>query len=153
MHQARVAARPGLRAPGAVDPLEPAVRALTGPAGAARLVRRHGKTLDAPSGTLTHLFPEPAALAEADGGGAPLAALAAALADGALRLDPGADRDDAQRALLALPGMDPDTAAVLRARALGDPDVAPPGIQVPDAWRPWRTYAVQHLHIAGELNR
>ncbi|WP_435644650.1 AlkA N-terminal domain-containing protein [Streptomyces sp. H49] len=149
-----VAARPGLRAPGAVDPLEVAVRALAGPAGAARLVQRHGKTLDAPSGTLTHLFPEPAALAEAAGGtGAPLAALAAALADGALRLDPGADRDDARRALLALPGMDPDAAAVLGARALGDPDVAPPGVQVPDAWRPWRTYAVQHLYVAGELKR
>ncbi|QLJ04206.1 helix-turn-helix domain-containing protein [Streptomyces sp. NEAU-sy36] len=149
-----VAARPGLRAPGAVDPLEPAVRALAGPTGAARLVQRHGKTLDAPSGTLTHLFPEPDALAEADcRAGAPLTALAAALADGALRLDPGADREDARRALLALPGMDPDTAAVLCARALGDPDVAPPGIQVPDTWRPWRTYAVQHLYAAGELTR
>ncbi|MEW2619366.1 AlkA N-terminal domain-containing protein [Streptomyces sp. NPDC048106] len=149
-----VAARPGLRAPGAVDPLEPAARALLGPAGCGRLVQEYGKTLDTPNGTLTHLFPEPAALAAAGGEtGAALAALATALADGTLRLDAGADRDDAQRRLLALPGMDAATAAVLRARALGDPDVAPPGVRAPDAWRPWRTYALRHLDVTGERNR
>ncbi|MEU4932776.1 AlkA N-terminal domain-containing protein [Streptomyces yokosukanensis] len=147
-----VAARPGLRSPGAVDPLEPAVRALVGRDGAEELVRRCGKVLDAPCGTLTHLFPEPAALAAAEPDG-PLGALAAALADGTVRLDPGADRDEAQRALLALPGMDPATVAVLRVRTLGDPDVAPPGADLPDGWRPWRSYAVQHLRVAGELTR
>ncbi|MEU8691716.1 DNA-3-methyladenine glycosylase 2 family protein [Streptomyces sp. NPDC048665] len=144
-----VAARPGLRSPGAVDPLEPAVRALVGRAGAEPLVRRYGKALDAPCGSLTHLFPEPAVLAEAVPDG-PLRALAAALADGTLRLDAGADRDDAAAALLALPGMDPAAVAAVRVRALGDPDVAPPGTEVPDAWRPWRSYAVQHLCVAGE---
>ncbi|WP_250402690.1 bifunctional transcriptional activator/DNA repair enzyme AdaA [Streptomyces cellostaticus] len=147
-----VAARPGLRSPGAVDPLEPAVRELAGTAGAERLVQRYGKALDAPCGSLTHLFPEPAVLAGAEPGG-PLGALAEALADGAVRLDPGADRDEAQRALLALPGMDPAVAAVLRVRALGDPDVAPPGFDAPDAWRPWRSYAIQHLRITGELTK
>ncbi|MBL1084071.1 helix-turn-helix domain-containing protein [Streptomyces actinomycinicus] len=147
-----VAARPGLRSPGAVDPLEPAVRALTGVEGAQELVRRYGKALDAPCGSITHLFPEPAVLAGAEPGG-PLGALAAALADGTVRLDPGADRDDAEAALLALPGMSPATVAELRVRALGDPDVAPPGTHVPDTWRPWRSYAVQHLRVAGELSR
>ncbi|MFI9253839.1 bifunctional transcriptional activator/DNA repair enzyme AdaA [Streptomyces sp. NPDC053069] len=147
-----VAARPGLRSPGTVDPLEPAVRALAGREGAEELVRRYGKVLDAPCGSLTHLFPEPAALAGAEPGG-PLGALAAAVADGTVRLDPGADRDDAQQALLALPGMDPATVAALRVRALGDPDVAPPGARVPDDWRPWRSYAVQHLRVAGEWRR
>ncbi|MEU0004377.1 AlkA N-terminal domain-containing protein [Streptomyces sp. NPDC006314] len=147
-----VAARPGLRSPGAVDPLEPAVHALIGTHGAARLVRRYGKALDAPCGSLTHLFPEPAVLAEAEPDG-PLGALAAALADGTVRLDPGADRDDAQQALLTLPGMDPATVATVRVRALGDPDVAPPGVAVPDAWRPWRSYAVRHLRVAGESGR
>ncbi|MFJ5302604.1 AlkA N-terminal domain-containing protein [Streptomyces sp. NPDC088350] len=145
-----VAARPGLRSPGAADPEELAVRALVGRAAAERLVLGHGKTLDAPSGTLTHLFPEPAALAGAAPGD-PLAALATALADGTVRLDAGVDRDDAQDALLALPGMDAATVAVIRTRALGDPDVAPPGADVPAAWRPWRSYAVQHLRTAGEL--
>lgn len=146
-----VAARPGLRSPGAVDPAEAAVRALAGKDGAQELVRRYGKVLDAPCGSLTHLFPEPAVLAEAEPHG-PLGALAAALADGTVRLDPGADREEAQEALLALPGMAPATVAAVRVRALGDPDVAPPGAEVPDEWRPWRSYAVRHLRVAGEWN-
>ncbi|QEV20995.1 DNA-3-methyladenine glycosylase 2 family protein [Streptomyces alboniger] len=139
-----VAARPGLRSPGAADPEEFAVRALVGRAGAERLVERHGKALDAACGRLTHLFPAPAELAVERG---PLGALATALADGALRLDAGADRDDAEAALLALPGLDARTAALIRMRALGDPDVAPPGEPEPilDAWRPWRSYALRHL--------
>ncbi|MFJ5261853.1 bifunctional transcriptional activator/DNA repair enzyme AdaA [Streptomyces sp. NPDC088387] len=147
-----VTARPGLRSPGAADPAELAVRALVGPSGAAELVRRYGKALDAPQGTLTHLFPEPAVLAGAEPGST-LGALTAALADGDIRLDPGAERDDAQAALLALPGLGATTVAVIRTRALGDPDVAPPGVDVPDSWRPWRSYAVQHLRIAGELEQ
>ncbi|SDP41586.1 DNA-3-methyladenine glycosylase II [Streptomyces sp. cf386] len=145
-----VAAWPGLRSPGAADPEELAVRELVGPAEAERLVVRYGKALDSPCGSLTHLFPEPAVLAEAEPDG-PLGALAAALADGAVRLDPGAERDAAQDALLGLPGLDARTVAVIRTRALGDPDVAPPGVEVPDSWRPWRSYAWQHLRAAGEL--
>ncbi|MGW2779711.1 DNA-3-methyladenine glycosylase 2 family protein [Streptomyces populi] len=145
-----VAARPGLRSPGAADPDELAVRALVGKAEAERLVLRYGKRLDAECETLTRLFPEAAVLAEAEPGG-PLGALTAALADGTLRLDPGADREEARVALLALPGMDEGTAAVIRTRALGDPDVAPPGVDAPDTWRPWRSYAVGHLRAAGEL--
>lgn len=140
-----VAARPGLRSPGAADPEELAIRAVVGVAEAEELVRRYGKALDAPCGTLTHVFPEPAALAEAEHGRGTLGALAAALADGTLRLDAGADRDDAQEALLALPGMDARTVAVIRARALGDPDVALPGMDAPETWRPWRSYALHHL--------
>ncbi|GGZ32169.1 AlkA N-terminal domain-containing protein [Streptomyces poonensis] len=142
---ALVAARPGLRSPGAADPEELAVRALVGAGEAERLVRSYGKALDAPCGTLTHLFPEPAALAAAFPAGEPLGALTAALADGTLRLDAGADRDDAERALRALPGMDARTAAVIRTRALGDPDAAPPDADAPAAWRPWRSYALRHL--------
>ncbi|WP_373466033.1 DNA-3-methyladenine glycosylase 2 family protein [Streptomyces sp. V3I8] len=144
-----VRARPGLRSPGAADPEELAVRALVGRDGAARLARTYGKALDRPSGTLTHVFPAPVLLAEslAESGG-PVGALAAALADGSLRLDPGADREVARAALLALPGLDAGAVAVIRTRALGDPDVAPPGAPVPDAWRPWRSYAVQHLAAA-----
>ncbi|WP_327727270.1 helix-turn-helix domain-containing protein [Streptomyces sp. NBC_00487] len=142
-----VAARPGLRSPGAADPEEFAVRALVGREKAERLVGMYGKTLDAPHGTLTHLFPEPAALAGVEG---PLGALATALADGTARLDVGADRDDTEAALLALPGLDARTVAAIRTRALGDPDVAPPDETVPDTWRPWRSYALQHLRTAGD---
>ncbi|MFD4629189.1 DNA-3-methyladenine glycosylase 2 family protein [Streptomyces sp. NPDC058284] len=142
-----VAARPGLRSPGAADPEEFAVRALTGRAGAERLVGRYGKALDAACGRLTHVFPAPAELTAEPG---PLGALATALADGSLRLDAGADRDDAEAALRALPGVDARTAAVIRMRALGDPDVAlPDGTQpaTADAWRPWRSYALRHLSL------
>ncbi|MFC8937960.1 AlkA N-terminal domain-containing protein [Streptomyces griseoincarnatus] len=145
-----VAARPGLRSPGAADPDEVAVRALVGRDTAAELVRRYGKRLDAPCGGLTHLFPESAVLAGAEPDGT-LGALTAALADGAVRLGPGADRDAARDALAAVPGLDDRTVAEIRTRALGDPDVAPPGLDAPDSWRPWRSYALNHLRAAGEL--
>ncbi|MUT94197.1 AlkA N-terminal domain-containing protein, partial [Streptomyces sp. Z38] len=145
-----VAARPGLRSPGAADPDEVAVRALVGRDTAAELVRRYGKRLDAPCGGLTHLFPESAVLAGAEPDGT-LGALTAALADGAVRLGPGADRDAARDALAAVPGLDDRTVAEIRTRALGDPDVAPPGLVAPDSWRPWRSYALNHLRAAGEL--
>ncbi|MCM2512070.1 helix-turn-helix domain-containing protein [Streptomyces griseoincarnatus] len=145
-----VAARPGLRSPGAADPDEVAVRALVGRDTAAELVRRYGKRLDAPCGGLTHLFPESAVLAGAEPDGT-LGALTAALADGAVRLGPGADRDAAQDALAAVPGLDDRTVAEIRTRALGDPDVAPPCLDAPDSWRPWRSYALNHLRAAGEL--
>ncbi|MFE0101872.1 AlkA N-terminal domain-containing protein [Streptomyces sp. NPDC059009] len=142
-----VAARPGLRSPGAAAPEELAIRALVGAEAAEELTLRFGKALDAPCGGLTHVFPEPAALAGEPG---PLGALATALADGTLRLDAGADRDDAAAALRDLPGMDARTAAVIRMRALGDPDVAVPGDGEPDTegWRPWRSYGLRHIWVA-----
>ncbi|MER5983651.1 AlkA N-terminal domain-containing protein [Streptomyces sp. NPDC001787] len=148
-----VAARPGLRSPGTASPEEFAVRTLVGRARAEELVVRYGKVLDVPCGGLTHVFPEPGVLA-----GAPvepaLVALAAALADGGVRLDAGADRDEAEAALRRLPGMDPRSAALIRMRALGDPDVDPdpdgePGGGARQSWRPWRSYAVRHLELEG----
>ncbi|WP_107082032.1 AlkA N-terminal domain-containing protein [Streptomyces caatingaensis] len=168
-----VAARPGLRSPGAADADELAVRAVLGQqvtvAAAtrlgARLVAAYGTPLAVPDGALTHLFPEPAALADAEFPGVPearrrtLRTVAAALADGTVRLDPGADRDDTGRRLLALRGVGPWTAGYVRMRALGDPDVFLPddagarraltalgtGPGADDAWRPWRSYALHHL--------
>ncbi|MGX1880530.1 DNA-3-methyladenine glycosylase 2 family protein [Streptomyces sp. NPDC055287] len=145
-----VAARPGLRSPGAADPEEYAVRALVGRETATGLIEAYGKVLDQPCGTLTHVFPEPGALTGA--GDPALRALAAALADGDVRLDPGADRDEAERALRALPGITARTAGLIRMRALGDPDVAPAGEAEGEAAagsrRPWRSYAVRHLWTA-----
>ncbi|MFI7337496.1 DNA-3-methyladenine glycosylase 2 family protein [Streptomyces sp. NPDC050085] len=147
-----VAARPGLRSPGAADPDELAVRTVAGTDGSVRLVERYGTRLDAPCGGLDRTFPAPDALVDEPG---TVGALARALADGSLRLDPGADRDDAEAALRALPGMDARTAALIRLRALGDPDVAVPGdpygAAAEDAWRPWRSYARQHLIVEGQL--
>ncbi|MEU0271668.1 Ada metal-binding domain-containing protein [Streptomyces sp. NPDC006307] len=138
------AARPGLRSPGAAEPEEFAVRAVVGHAEARRLVEAYGTPLDTPCGGLTHLFPEPAALVGHPGAGA----LAAALAGGDLRLDPGADRDEAERALRALPGVGARPAALIRMRALGDPDVALDERADREEWRPWRSYATRYL--AGE---
>jgi AraC family transcriptional regulator, regulatory protein of adaptative response / DNA-3-methyladenine glycosylase II len=102
---------------------------------------------------------------------AALTGLATALASGELPLDPGAERDRAQAQLLALPGIGPWTASYIRMRALSDPDAfLPSDVGVLDAlarlgavpagararaarraaelaenWRPWRSYAVQHL--------
>ncbi len=142
----RVAARPGLRSPGAADPAEFAVRTLVGRSAAERLVETYGKALDEPRGGLTHVFPEPGVLAGAVDDPA-LRALTAALADGSVRLDAGADREEAERALLRLPGVGPAAAALIRMRALGDPDVDPDHHPGAERWRPWRSYAVRHLAL------
>jgi AraC family transcriptional regulator of adaptative response / DNA-3-methyladenine glycosylase II len=171
-----VASAPGRRVPASPDADELAVRAVLGQqisvAGArtltARLVTAAGTPLPEPVGTLTHAFPRAAALADADLSAVGLTgarrrtvhALAAALAGGDVALDPGADREEAGRALLAVPGIGPWTAALVGLRGLADPDVWLPGdlalrrslaaLGSSDAdaatrWRPWRSYAVLHL--------
>src|SRR5712691_2662987 len=131
-------AHPGRRSPGHVDGTELAVRAVLGQqvsvAAArrlgARLVAAYGKPLSRPDGTLTHCFPTVETLAAADPATLPmprgralaLTGLGAALASGELSLDPGAERDQAESVLLALPGIGPWTASYIRMRALSDPD-------------------------------
>ncbi|MGI5404305.1 DNA-3-methyladenine glycosylase 2 family protein [Streptomyces sp. CA-135486] len=152
-----VAARPGLRAPGTAEPHELAVRAVLGrrELGAA-LVAAYGERLAEPSGGLTHLFPQAADLAEAsleelgmpDARRETLHMLTTALADGSVVLDPGADRDETERQLLALPGIGRRTAGYIRMRGLGDPDVPlrqDVAVQDARAWRPWSSYAMHHL--------
>ncbi|WP_375477244.1 AlkA N-terminal domain-containing protein [uncultured Jatrophihabitans sp.] len=169
-----VAKRPGLRAPGAVDGFEAAIRTIVGQQisvrGArtvvGRLIAAHGRP--AFPGEAWLLFPTPAALAQLDPASLPMPrararsvqAVAAAFADGALQLDPGVDRDEARAALLALPGVGPWTADYLLMRALGAPDVllgsdlvirraaADLGVDIADGrpdWAPWRSYATYHL--------
>jgi AraC family transcriptional regulator of adaptative response / DNA-3-methyladenine glycosylase II len=176
---------PGRRVPGSVDGAELAVRAVLGQqvsvAGArtlaGRLVSRCGEplpeSLDAPGGGLTRLFPESAAVAR-DGAtdlGLPAARrealrnLARALAGGEISLDPGSDREEARRRLLAVRGVGPWTASYAAMRALGDPDALlltdlgvrravrrlgcaddPASVAaLAERWRPWRAYATQHL--------
>jgi AraC family transcriptional regulator of adaptative response / DNA-3-methyladenine glycosylase II len=182
---ASVAACPGRRAPGTVDPAESAVRAVLGQQVslaaartlAARLVAACGAPLTAPDGPLTHAFPAPAAIAEADldAIGLPRARrrtlheLARRLAGGELDLSPGADRVEVRARLLAIPGVGPWTADYVALRALGDPDAFPAGdvglqrgaraLGLPadpaglaaraERWRPWRRYAAHHLWAAG----
>ncbi len=175
---------PGLRVPGHVDGHELAIRAVLGQQVsvtgastlAARLVRTHGAPVARPVGGVTHLFPpaevlaaiDPAALAMPAARRRALMGLAAALADGTVRLDPGADRAEARAHLLALPGIGPWTAEYIAMRALRDPDAFLPtdlGIRhaldrlghpsspaaalgAAERWRPYRAYAMQHLWAA-----
>ncbi|GHA02218.1 DNA-3-methyladenine glycosylase [Streptomyces spiroverticillatus] len=138
-----VEARPGLRSPGAADPDECAVRLRIGRERATALVEAYGEAHPHPCGTLDLLFPAPDALTgEPDAG-----PLATALALGTVRLDPGADREETARALAAIPDLDARTAALIRMRALGDPDVTLPESPDEEAWRPWRSYATRHLAL------
>jgi len=172
---------PGRRVPRTVDGAEFAVRAVLGQqvstaaarTHAARLVTAHGTPVDDPEGGLTHLFPDPEALAGLDperlalprSRRRTLTTLVQALADGSLRLGPDSDWEQARTELAALPGFGPWTVEVIAMRALGDPDAFLPtdlGIRraaqqlglpsTPAAltaraagWRPWRAYAVQYL--------
>ena len=178
---ALVRSAPGRRVPGAVDGHELAVRAVLGQQvslrGAATLAGRlavaHGERLERPLGGVTHVFPSADALADADLASLAmpgarrraLHALVSALASGELVLDGGADRMDARRRLLALPGIGPWTAEYIAMRALRDPDAFLPsdlGVRhaleqlgqdgaptaataLAERWRPYRAYAVQHL--------
>ena len=178
---AAVRKRPGLRAPGAVDGFELAIQAVMGQqvslAGArtltARLVTAHGDVIKVKDPRLTHLFPTADRIAAADLSqlGVPatrqatVRGLARAVARGELELDPGADRAEVRRRLLALPGIGEWTAGYILMRALGDPDTFLPGdlgikkagarLGLGDdaralsahaaAWRPWRSYATHQL--------
>ena len=143
---------------------------------AGRLALAYGKPLDLVDSTLCRLFPAAEAIAAADPATLPvtrargraLIALAAAVADGSVDLAPGADREEAAAALLSLPGIGPWTVAYVQMRALGDPDVFMPtdlgarrGLQalglagdpasaekLSRRWRPWRSYALQHVWAA-----
>jgi AraC family transcriptional regulator, regulatory protein of adaptative response / DNA-3-methyladenine glycosylase II len=173
-----VTAAPGLRVPGTVDGDELALRAVVGQQisvkGArtitARLVAEFGKPLTVPIDGLTHVFPEPAVIADADlsqigmpaAKQATLRALSSALASGEIVLDSGTDRAETRARLMELPGVGPWTASYIGVRALGDPDefmgtdlgVRRAAIElgidgdletISRAWKPWRAYAQQHL--------
>ncbi|WP_406313094.1 helix-turn-helix domain-containing protein [Streptosporangium sp. NBC_01639] len=177
---------PGRRVPRTVDPSEFAVRAVLGQqvstaaarTHAARLVTAHGEPITDPAGALTHLFPDPAALASMDPAAlalprarrTTLATLIAALAADEIDLGVGGDWHRARAQLSALPGFGPWTVETIAMRALGDPDAFIPtdlgiraaarvlGLPVTPAalirraaaWRPWRAYAVQHLWATGD---
>ena len=170
-----VATRPGLRVPGHVDGDELAVRAVLGQqvgvsvatALATRLVHAAGSGLppELARGGVTRVFPAAVEVAEIPTEWFPgprrrsetLRSLATALAEGQIRLDRSADREETRRQLVSLPGVGPWTADLVVMRALGDPDVFLAGDagvrralrgseeRVHEGWRPWRSYAVVHL--------
>jgi AraC family transcriptional regulator of adaptative response / DNA-3-methyladenine glycosylase II len=136
-----VAARPGLRVPGAWDGFELAVRAVLGQQitvpGAIRLagtlVARFGEKLHDPDGDLTHVFPDPAVLAGADPAslgmprsrGVALLAVAAAVVADPHIFAAGRGLEEAVAQLRALPGIGEWTAQYIAMRQLREPDAFP----------------------------
>jgi len=175
----RVATKPGLRVPGCWDGFELAVRAILGQQVtvrgattlAGRLVREFGTPLPdvkVASG-LTHLFPAPQQLADANLSriGLPRArahsirSLACAVCEGKLSFAGVADVEVFSKRLCELPGIGSWTAQYIAMRVLSEPDAFPAGDlgllravglkhvreleSHAEAWRPWRAYAAMYL--------
>jgi AraC family transcriptional regulator of adaptative response / DNA-3-methyladenine glycosylase II len=139
-----VAARPGLRAPGAWDGFEMAVRAILGQQItvtaarnlAAKLVATYGEPIEDASAAklgLSRVFPTPQRLVGADiaalgmpqARGAALEALARTVAADPTIFTPRADLESAIAALSALPGIGAWTAQYIALRELREPDAFP----------------------------
>ncbi|MPZ71465.1 MAG: 3-methyladenine DNA glycosylase 2, partial [Actinobacteria bacterium] len=176
-----IEARPDLPIPGTWDPFEVGIRAIVGQqvsvAGAStmigRLAHRHGTAVPGLEGLeLTHTFPAPEVLADADLGGIGLTgarerairAFAAGVATGELRLDRSTRLEELVEAITAIPGLGPWTAHYIALR-MGERDAFPatdlglrralgrlePASELltPSAraepWRPWRALAAVYL--------
>jgi AraC family transcriptional regulator of adaptative response / DNA-3-methyladenine glycosylase II len=173
----------GLRTPGVVDGFDAVLSALllgwerwgdVARESARRVVAAFGATVDTGSPVLTRLAPTPQRIAAAGPArGVPprrasaLAAVARAMSDGTLRLEPGSDIEAAKRGLLAIEGIGDRCTTTIVMRALYWPDAFPasdPALRRAAAvsnprelharaerWRPWRAYAAMHLRMAGGL--
>jgi AraC family transcriptional regulator, regulatory protein of adaptative response / DNA-3-methyladenine glycosylase II len=172
--------RPGLRVPGAVDGFELATRAILGQQVSVQAARTLAGRVAAAFGEPAAVghpglnrFPVPAhRLADAPPErvaalGMPraraecLVQLARLVAEGSVRLEPGAPVQDTLARLQDLRGIGPWTAQYIAMRALHWPDAFPHSdlgvrkalgratpaqvLRVAEAWRPWRAYAVLHL--------
>lgn len=183
---ALIAARPGLRVPGAWDGFELAMRAVLGQQItvvaairlAGKLVAAHGAPLAEPEGGLTHVFPTPDVVAQAElaalgmprSRAATLSAVAAAADADPHLFDAGTSLDDGVKKLRAIRGIGEWTAQYIALRQLREPDAFPSAdigliraleklesrsytpaqlLARAEAWRPWRAYAAQHLWSAG----
>ncbi len=188
-----IAARPGMRPPGAWDPFEAATGVIVaGPADPAdaadaadaavmmrRITERHGREVPGLRALgLTHAFPAPQELAQADLRGLGLGAarvaairgLARAVADRTVDLRRAGRLETLAGSLTAIPGMTAAAAHDLAMR-LGEPDAFPAespallramsaiaGSAVTAAeaertagrWRPWRAHAATYLLYGGQ---
>jgi AraC family transcriptional regulator of adaptative response / DNA-3-methyladenine glycosylase II len=164
--------RPGLRLAGALDGFEIAARELLGPDLFGRVTYALGEPFDTEVAGLDRLALTADRVAAAGALflsqlGVPhrqaeaLAALASAVAQSSLRLEPGADVPSTLRALRQIPGVGARTAAAIAMRALHWPDAFPSTdrslqraagvtgaralVRIAERWRPWRGYAAAHL--------
>ncbi|MEI9941862.1 MAG: AlkA N-terminal domain-containing protein [Pseudomonadota bacterium] len=180
-----VAKRPGLRVPGAWDGFELAIRAVLGQQItvtaavrlAARLVRTFGEPIATPAHGLSHFFPRPEVLANADlttlgmpkSRAATLSAVAAALVENPEIFANNCGLEEAVQRLRAIRGVGEWTAQYIALRQLREPDAFPASdlgvmraladergvrpkaeevLARAERWRPWRAYAAQHLWAA-----
>jgi AraC family transcriptional regulator of adaptative response / DNA-3-methyladenine glycosylase II len=162
--------------PGCWNGFELATRAILGQqitvkgatALAGRMVSSFGKMFSA-GDSLTHLFPTPDVLADANlasigltgARAGTIRALARAVCDGRISFDGVVDSDVFLSRLCEIPGIGKWTAQYVAMRALGEPDAFPSGdlgllramaLESPrdlerhsEAWRPWRAYAAMYL--------
>jgi AraC family transcriptional regulator of adaptative response / DNA-3-methyladenine glycosylase II len=179
-----VSSQPGMRVPGTWDPHETGVRAIVGQQvsvrGAstvtARIVQRAGRPVPGFEDLgLTHIFPDPASLSQADltAIGMPEAraqaikAFAAAVDKGDVPIDGRLSLDELVAAITSVPGLGPWTAGYLALR-MGERDAFPasdlglrraaaPGgeplstaalTERADAWRPFRAAAAVRLWMS-----
>jgi AraC family transcriptional regulator of adaptative response / DNA-3-methyladenine glycosylase II len=173
-------AHPGLRVPGAFDGFETAVRAVLGQQVsvraattlAGRFAAAFGEPIQTPTPSLTHLPPTAAQIARVETNDIAalgittarahtILALARAVADGRVVLEPGSDVEETMTQLKTLPGIGEWTAQYIAMRALCWPDAFPHTdlgiykalgetnpkrvLETAETWRPWRAYAVMHL--------
>nr|WP_285229514.1 DNA-3-methyladenine glycosylase [Pseudomonas fluorescens] len=133
-----VAARPGLRVPGAWDGLEVAIRAVLGQQItvvaairlAGKLVAHYGEPLMTPHAGVTHVFPVAEVLAAADlaslgmpkSRGRTLSGVAQALLDDPQIFQPKASLKDVVTRLIELPGIGDWTAQYIAMRQMREPD-------------------------------
>lgn len=139
---ARVAALPGIRLPGCVNPAEIVIRAMVGQqitVAAARTALVQLVALSTPSrlphGSMTHFFPAPAEIAargkeilrgpqrRIDS----IVAVAAMLAEGSLLIGPSDSYESLAEKLLPIAGIGPWTVGYVAMRVLGSSDVFLPG--------------------------
>jgi len=167
----RIAADPGLRVPGCWNGFELAVCAILGQVTvkgatvlAVRLASCLGQPLSSANG-LTHLFPTPETIADADltcvglsrARAETLRTFARAFCEKRIRFDGAPDYDAFRAQLREIPGIGEWTAQYVAMRALRDPDAFPSGDPAlchgavrctspelerhAERWRPWRAYA------------
>ncbi len=173
---ARIEASPGMRIPGSWNGFELAVRAILGQqisvkgatALAGRIVRAFGQPFSG-ANRLTHIFPSPEILADADLAriGMPRAraetirAFARRVCDGQISFEGIVDTEAFLTRLCEIPGIGKWTVQYVAMRALGEPDAFPSGDlgllralalasareleRRAEAWRPWRAYAAMYL--------
>jgi AraC family transcriptional regulator of adaptative response / DNA-3-methyladenine glycosylase II len=179
-----VADRPGLRVPGAWDGFELAVRAALGQqltivdtsTFVERLVRAFGQSVEVQITGLSHAFPKPEILAEANLGdlGIPdrragtITSLARAVLGRKIIFDGYQSSESRLAALRALPNVNEATVSYIAMRSLGEPDALPYThlglrralaihgsavsptelLRVLEEFKPWSAYAAMHIWAA-----